>query len=365
MRFGQANVTIKNTKLIVLFSLILSTACMSCKQENGGSTPGYGFKAPEQGASYVLGQDVDVQLEVPEGQTIKSVTYMLDSTQLGTKNDGTAFRFPTKDLSLGYKLISAIVDNGTNKDTLTVNILVKSAIKPVIHGYQVVNAFPHDTTSYTQGLEYHDGRLLESTGEVGKSTLRWVELKTGKTLQRIDIAPPYFAEGSTLIDGKVIMLTWQHNMGFVYDAQSFKQLSTFNYQNSREGWGLTFDGKQLLKSDGTNKIWFLNKDNYQEERSIEVYDDQGEVSQLNELEYIDGKLYANIYQSNRIAIIDPKTGAVEAYIDATSILPQSDTFINTDVLNGIAWDAKGKRLFITGKRWDKLFEIKLVPAKTQ
>ncbi len=364
MRFGQANFTLKNTNLFVLFSLMISTACMSCKQD-GGSTPGLGFKSPEQGASYVSGQDVQLQLDIPEGQSIKSVSYMLDSTQLGTKYDATAFNFPTKELSLGYKLISAIVDNGTNKDTLTVNILIKSAIKPVIHGYQVVNTFPHDTTSYTQGLEYHDGRLLESTGEYGHSTLRWVDLKTGKALQRIDIDKQYFAEGSTLIDGKVVLLTWENNMGFVYDAASFKQVGTFNYQNSRQGWGLTFDGKQLLKSDGTNKIWFLNKNTYQEEGSIEVYDDQGEVNQLNELEYIDGKLYANIYQSNRIAIIDPKTGAVEAYIDATGILPRGDTFGNTDVLNGIAWDDKGKRLFITGKKWDKLFEIKLVPAKTQ
>lgn len=365
MHFGQANYTTKNTPLLVLVTFLISTVCMSCKQDSGGSTPGYGFKAPEQGAAFVSGQDIDVQLDIPEGQAVKSVTYMLDSTQLGTKNDATAFRFPTKELSLGYKLISAIVDNGTNKDTLMVNILIKSAIKPVVHGYQVINTFPHDTTSYTQGLEYHDGRFLESTGEYGKSTLRWVDMKSGKAIQRIDIDKQYFAEGSTLIDGKVILLTWEHNMGFIYDAQSFKQLGTFNYQNSREGWGLTFDGKQLLKSDGTNKIWFLNKENYQEEHSIEVFDDQGEVSQLNELEYIDGKLYANIYQSNRIAIIDPKTGAVEAYIDATGILPKSDTFMNTDVLNGIAWDAKGKRLFITGKRWDKLFEIKLTEARTQ
>lgn len=364
MRFGPANFTIKNSQLLLLFTFMFSISCISCKQDNGSSKPGFGFKSPEQGKEYFSGQDVQVLLDIPAGQTITSVTYMLDSTKLGTKNDTTAFSFPTKDLPLGYKLVSAIVDNGKTKDTLTVNILIKSAIKPVIHSYEVINTYPHDTTSYTQGLEYHDGRLLESTGEVGKSTLRWVELKTGRVLQRLNIEQPYFAEGCTLIDGKVVMLTWQHNMGFVYDANTFKQLGTFNYQNSREGWGLTFDGKQLLKSDGTNKIWFLNKDTYQEEKSIEVYDDQGQVDQLNELEYIDGKVYANIYQSNRIAIIDPLTGAVEAYIDATGILPKSDTFVNTDVLNGIAWDAKGKRLYITGKRWDKLFEIRLAPANT-
>jgi glutamine cyclotransferase len=363
MHFGPANLTLKNSKLLIFTTLLFSIICISCKQDSNSADAGFGFKSPEQGKEYLAGQEVQVQLDVPKGETVNSVTYLLDNQQLGTKNDSSAFTFPTKDLTLGYKLVSAVVDHGGTKDTLTVNILIKSSIKPVIYSYEVLNTYPHDTTSYTQGLEYHDGRFLESTGEYGQSTLRWVDVKSGKTLQRMDFEQQYFAEGSTLIDGKVVLLTWQNNMGFVYDAKSFKQLSTFNYQNSREGWGLTFDGKQLLKSDGTNKIWFLNKETYQEEKSIEVFDDKGAVDQLNELEYIDGKLYANVYQSNRIAIIDPKTGAVEAYIDASGILPKSDNFMNTDVLNGIAWDAKAKKLYITGKKWDKLFEIKLVPSK--
>jgi glutamine cyclotransferase len=363
MRFGQANTTIKTSRLLILFTFLCSLSFVGCKQDNSSNSAGLGFKLPEQGAAYLSGTDVQVQLDLPAGQTITSVSYLLDNQPLGTKKDTSVFSFSTKDLPLGYKLISAIVDRGATKDTLTVNILIKSSIKPVINSYQVLNTYPHDTTSYTQGLEYHDGKFLESTGEYGKSTLRWVEVKTGKALQRIDIDKQYFAEGSTLIGDKVIMLTWQSNLGFVYDSKSFKQLSTFNYQNSREGWGLTFDGKQLLKSDGTNKIWFLNKDTYQEEKSIEVFDDQGQVDQLNELEYIDGKVYANVYQTNKIAIINPNTGAVEAYIDLTGLLPKSDTFVNTDVLNGIAWDAQAKKLYLTGKRWDKLFEIKLVPAK--
>ncbi len=360
MHFGQIK---RNVYKITLISFVALSAGLlaSCKEHKESSA--ISFKNPEQGKEYVLGQDVRVELDVPKGETVSSVTYMLDEKLLGKSADAAPVTFKSADLSLGYKLLSAIVDHNQTKDTITVNIVFKSAVKPAIYGYQVVNTFPHDTTSYTQGLEYHDGRFLESTGEYGTSTLRWVDPKTGKSLQRIDIDKQYFAEGSTLIDNKVVMLTWQNNMGIVYDASSFKQLSTFPYQNSREGWGLTFDGKQLLKSDGTNRIWFLNKDNLVEEKYIEVYDDKGQVDQLNELEYIDGKLYANIYQSDRIAIINPATGVVEAYIDASGILPKTDSYSNTDVLNGIAWDAKGKRLYITGKKWDKLFEIKMIPGK--
>jgi glutamine cyclotransferase len=357
MRFGLT----KNNLSIAAAIVLSLTAFAACKSEKTSSA--IGFKLPEQGKEYVLGQDVRLELEVPQGETVSGVTYMLDNKVLGTQANAQPFTFKTTDLSLGYKLVSAIVNHQDKKDTVTVNVVFKSPVKPATYSYQVVNTFPHDTTSYTQGIEYHNGRFLESTGLEGQSTLRWVDVKTGKAIKRIDIDKQYFGEGSTLIDNKVIMLTWQNNMGFIYDAATFKQIGTFPYQNSREGWGLTFDGKQLLKSDGTNRIWFLNKDNLKEERSVDVFDDKGQVDQLNELEYIDGKLYSNIYQTNKIAIINPNSGVVEAYIDVTGILPKSDTYPNTDVLNGIAYDKQGKRLFITGKKWDKLFEIKTVPAK--
>jgi glutamine cyclotransferase len=358
MHFG-----LTKNKLIIAAIALSFTAFASCKTEKASSA--FGFKLPEQGKEYVLGQDVRLELDVPQGEAVSSVTYMLDDKVLGSQANAQPFTFKTTDLSLGYKVVSAVVNHQNKKDTVAVNIVFKSPVKPEIYSYKVVNSFPHDTTSYTQGLEYHNGRFLESTGEYGTSTLRWVDVKTGKAVQKIDIDKQYFGEGSTLIDDKVVMLTWQNNMGFVYDAGTFKQVSTFPYQNSREGWGLTFDGKQLLKSDGTNRIWFLNKENFKEEKFIDVFDDKGQVDQLNELEYIDGKLYSNIYQTNKIAIINPNSGVVEAYIDVTGILPKSDTYTNTDVLNGIAWDKPSKRLFITGKKWDKLFEIKTAPAKLQ
>lgn len=361
MHSGQLSTAVKLSKLILPICLFLSTTvAVSCKEEDKSEIPG--FKLPEQGQSYGVGEEVRVQLDVPAETKVSSVSYLLDGKAVGSKNNTEAFSIKTADLSLGYKLITAVVDNGTKKDTVTINIVLKSAIKPAELTYKVVNVFPHDTTSYTQGLEYHNGRFLESTGEYGQSTLRWVDLQSGKALQKIDLDKKYFGEGSALVDGKVIMLTWKEDIGLVYDAKSFKQEATFPYQNSREGWGLTFDGQRLMKSDGTNRIWFLNKTSFKEESYIDVYDNNGQVDQLNELEYIDGKIYANIYQTDKIAVIDPKNGAVERYINFAGLLPVKDKFDNTDVLNGIAWDAAGKRLFVTGKKWDKLFQVNLVPA---
>jgi glutamine cyclotransferase len=359
MHFGPASIQKNLLTFCVGSMLFAATLTVSCKQES--STGAVGFKFPEQGQQVKLGDEVKIELDVPNPAKVNTATYLVDGKVIGTKNDATPFTLRTAGMALGYRLITAVVDNGGNKDTVTVNFVLKSAIVPPVDGYKVINVFPHDTTSYTQGLEYHDGKFLESTGEYGSSTLRWVDVKTGKALQKIAIDKKYFAEGASLVGDKVIMLTWQANSGFIYDAKTFEQLGTFPYQNSREGWGLTFDGKQLIKSDGTNRLWFLNKDTYKEESFIDVFDNKGEVDQLNELEFIDGKIYANVYQTDNIVIIDPKTGAIERYVDLSGILPAKDKFSNTDVLNGIAWDAKGKRLFVTGKKFDKLFEIKLVP----
>lgn len=365
MHFGQPNTFLKLSQRISLavslFGVVLISSCSH--QETRKEV--LGFKVPEQGQTFGLGEEVQVQLDIPAESNVSKVSYLVDGKTVGSKPNQDSFAIKTADLSLGYKLISAVVDNGSSKDTVTINIVLKSAIKPIEFTYKVLNVFPHDTSSYTQGLQYHNGRFLESTGEYGASTLRWVDLQSGKALEKINIDKQYFAEGSTLIGDKIIMLTWQENIGFVYDAKSLKQLSTFPYQNSRQGWGLTHDGQRLIKSDGTNRIWFLNATDYKEDSYIDVYDNVGEVDNLNELEYIDGKIYANLYTTDKIAVIDPKTGSVEQYIDMTGLLPAKDRFANTDVLNGIAWDAAGKRLFVTGKKFDKLFQIELLPAASK
>jgi len=362
MRFGQPNTPVKLTPSLLLMCLFFGTALIFSCKDQAGKTEAASFKFPGQGQTFSLGEDVKVQIDLPVDVKVSNISYLLDGKALASSADKAPVVLKTSDLSLGYKLITAVVDNGSKKDTLTINIVLKSNITPTKFGYKVVNTFPHDTSSYTQGIEYHSGKFLESTGEYGTSTLRWVALESGKALQRIAIDKKYFAEGSSLVGERIMMLTWKEDIGFIYDAKSLKQLGTFPYQGSREGWGLTYDGQRLYKSDGTNRIWFLNATTGKEEGSVDVYDNNGQVDQLNELEYIDGKIFANIYQTDKIAVIDPKNGAVERYLDLTGILPVKDKFANTDVLNGIAWDGAGKRLFVTGKKWDKLFQINLIPA---
>ncbi|MDQ2977383.1 MAG: glutaminyl-peptide cyclotransferase [Acidobacteriota bacterium] len=225
------------------------------------------------------------------------------------------------------------------------------------YGYEVVNTWPHDTGAYTQGLVFQDGKLLESTGEVGHSSLRRVELETGKVLQKVDVPPPYFAEGIALFKGKIYQLTWQHQRGFIYDAGSFQKLSDFTYFG--EGWGLTNDGNHLILSDGSNRIRFLDPENFQVKKVITVLDRGKPVSQLNELEYIQNEIYANVWHDDRIARIDPATGRVVGWIDLKGLLAPGEVSDEEAVLNGIAYDAATGRLFVTGKLWPKLFEIRL------
>ena len=226
-----------------------------------------------------------------------------------------------------------------------------------IYGYEVVHVWPHDSRAFTQGLVFHDGKLLESTGQEGSSSLRRVDLETGKVLQKVDVPAPYFAEGITLLKGKIYQLTWQHQLGLIYDAGTLKKIGQFNYQG--EGWGLTNDGQSLILSDGTHRLRFLDPDNFQVRKTISVLDGTRAILELNELEYVQGEIYANIWHADRIARIDPQTGRVVGWIDLTGILARGEVQDEEAVLNGIAYDETNGRLFVTGKLWPKLFEIRL------
>lgn len=228
-----------------------------------------------------------------------------------------------------------------------------------IYGYHIVNTYPHDPSAFTQGLVFEDGVLYEGTGLRGRSTLRRVALETGIVLQRGRLADRFFGEGITIYGDWIVQLTWQSNTGFVYDKDSFERLREFHYPT--EGWGLTHDGEHLIMSDGTATLHFLDPESLQEIARIEVVDDKGPVTRLNELEYIRGEIYANVWQTERIARIDPQTGRVVGWIDLTGLVRALDTTQRIDVLNGIAYDAQGDRLFVTGKLWPKLFEVELVP----
>jgi glutamine cyclotransferase len=226
--------------------------------------------------------------------------------------------------------------------------------------YQVVHTYPHDAQAFTQGLVYVDGHLYESTGLNGHSSLRMEDLDTGRILQFQDVPSKYFAEGLTNWGGTLIQLTWQNHVALVYDRFSFRLLHTLPYTG--EGWGLTQDGAHVILSDGTAVLRFLDPVTFREVRRITVKDHGRPVTQLNELEYIHGQIYANIWHSDRIARIAPATGKVIGWIDLAGLLPKDEHSSPEAVLNGIAWDPVHDRLFVTGKLWPKLFEIKVIPA---
>ena len=225
---------------------------------------------------------------------------------------------------------------------------------------EVVKEYPHDTGAYTQGLFFHGGRFWESTGQFGESSFREVELATGKVLSKMDFQRKYFGEGSVMLNGKLFILTWTNKVAFVYDAATLEYRQTYSYP--REGWGLTTDGKSLIASDGSSRLYFLTEE-FRQERYVNVTMDGRPVRNLNELEYIDGKVWANVYTTDMIVIIDPKDGKVEASIDCSGLLPRNLRTPSTDVLNGIAQDPDSGKIYLTGKYWPRLYEVRLVPVK--
>ena len=225
-----------------------------------------------------------------------------------------------------------------------------------MHGFRLIATFPHDTSSFTQGLVFADGQLYESTGLNGESTLRRVDFTTGQTLQRIDVPSQYFAEGLAMVGDELLQLTWQHKLGFVYDRATFKQKRTFAY--ATEGWGIAYDGaSQLVMSDGSDTLTFLDPKTFAPGKKLRVLDAGRPIANLNELEWIEGEIWANVWMTDRIARISAKTGEVNSWIDLATLFPRSQRMPPADELNGIAYDKATRRVFITGKKWPRLYQI--------
>lgn len=247
---------------------------------------------------------------------------------------------------------------GTPKGRTAPSEAPAAPVEPAQYTYTVRNAYPHSTASYTQGLQYIDGQLWEGTGEYGHSRLQRLDLATGRAEVVAELPRSQFGEGITVLGDRVYWLTWQSNTAHVYDRHTGEKLRDFRYPG--EGWGLTSDGTNLYMSDGTEYLYTVDPDTFRRTRNVAVTYRGTPLRYLNELEWIDGKVWANVYTTDRIVIIDPATGVVEGVIDLTGLLPAEETTAETDVLNGIAYDAATGRIFVTGKRWDKLFEIELV-----
>lgn len=256
-------------------------------------------------------------------------------------------------LSCSCRSTGSKATTGTIVENTGDNSTAKQSVKQ--YTYEIKNVFPHSTDSYTQGLYWHDGYLWESTGQYGESALKQVDLNSGKILKEIPLDQKYFGEGAALLNGKIYQLTWMEGVCFVYDAATLKKTEEFKYAG--EGWGLTTDGKKLYLSNGTNEIQIIDPETFRQEQVVRVTRNKKRVNYLNELEWINGKIWANIYDSHTVVIIDPATGDVEGEVDFTGILPQPDRTRWTDVFNGIAYDDENDRIFVTGKYWNKLFEV--------
>lgn len=336
--------------LSILFFIILLGGCGSNSEKKSNN-----FSIETNVTDNTLNNSESLNLSIKNHKnlTIESVEYKLDGKNINDTHDLNTSK-------LGRHAIEAIIlydDGKTEKATTSVVILNSEA--PKIYGYKVINEYPHDITSYTQGLEFYNGELYESTGQYGKSKLRKIDYKTGEVLKNIDLSQAYFGEGVSVLNDKVFQLTWKSGNGFVYDLD-LEKTGGFKYGQSKEGWGLCNDGNMLWKSDGTEKIWTLNPETLIETDHIQAYTNKGKISNLNELEWVNGKIYANRYQKNGVAIINPKNGAIEGVIDFSPLKNEVTQHDGLDVLNGIAYNPDTKTIFVTGKHWDKLFEVQIV-----
>ncbi len=288
---------------------------------------------------------------------IDSVVYFLNKDKI--ESSGKTISLSGK--KLGEKTLSAKIYSDGEEYDASINITILSSIKPKLYTYKILETYPHDINAYTQGLEFENDTLYESTGQYKESSLRKTDYKTGEVLQKVTLPDAYFAEGLTILNNKIYQLTWREKTGFIYNLNTLEQTGTFVYGQSNEGWGLCHDSeKNIYKSDGTDRIWTLNSNTLAEKDYIEIFTNTSKINSVNELEWVEGKIYANVYQQGSIAIINPENGAVEGVIDLTDLKDKVSQHPKLDVLNGIAYKGEPNILYITGKNWDKLFKIEII-----
>ena len=335
--------------------LILSLLIISCGSNNGTKKSDFTVKTNAKRNNITLGETLNLSVNNPKGHKVSSVTYKLSGKSVSENEI-------IDDEKLGKQVIEATISyNEDKKDIIKQNIFILNNKPPKVYTYKIINEYPHDITSYTQGLEFYNGDLYESTGQYKESKLRIVNYKTGKPKKSINLTDNYFAEGITIVNDKIYQLTWREGIGFVYNTETLEKESSFKYSHSKEGWGLAHDeNNTIYQSDGTEYIYELNPETLVVEDKIQVYRSKGKVVGINELEWVNGKIYANRYQQDGVAIINPKNGAVEGVINFKPLKQLVTKHDKLDVLNGIAYNPETKTLFVTGKKWDKLFEVEII-----
>ena len=331
---------------IVFFFFLLILNC------NPDPSSGFKIQIKSSGDKILIDDRISINIISPNNKIIDSIEYYLNDRLVSNE-------VKLVDYKVGENNVAAKIFSNNEIISINKKFDIYSNIEPEIMTYKVITEYKHDKNAYTQGLEFYNNQLYESTGLNGKSTLRKSDYISGEILNIVKLDYEYFGEGLTIINDKIYQLTWKNNIGFIYDLD-FNKIGNFDYGKSKEGWGLCNDGSFIYKSDGTNKIWILDPETLEEIRFIEVLTNRSKIKNINELEYIDGKIYANTYQFNRdvVIVINPLNGVVEKVIDFSGIRDRVTQKPDLDVMNGIAYfDGK---IFVTGKNWDKLFEVKVV-----
>ncbi|HMB64540.1 MAG TPA: glutaminyl-peptide cyclotransferase [Eudoraea sp.] len=304
---------------------------------------------------FQVNQAVAVDIQNKKNLAIDKITYSIDGNELRYSGNKITLDIP----KLGDKILKARVDYDGNSVEITEKIRVLADKVPEIYTYEIINEYPHDIEAFTQGLEFYNDTLYEGTGKNGNSWLRKVAYTTGGVIGQIDLEKSFFGEGITVFKEKIYQLTWHGKIGFVYDLKTFEKTGSFQYGNSKEGWGLCNDGEKLYKSDGTEKIWILNPETLVEEDYIQTVTNKSIFNKANELEYVNGKIYANVWQKESMMIIDAQSGAIEGVINFGGLKAHVKQHDKLDVLNGVAYHPGRKTFFVTGKYWDKLFEVNI------
>jgi len=344
---------------ILLASFIVS--CNKTEEDN------FSINEEKLKVQYTINDAVSLEVLRLNEQKIDSVVFHINDKIVGASRGVNGFLFPLKNQKLGYQNIKATTyfDGKTEIDSTRIEII--SDIVPKMLTYTIVNTYPHDNHAYTEGLEFYRDTLYEGTGngagnktgKKGISSMRKVDYKTGKIIKSVEYPEVIFGEGISILNEKIYQLTYKQNECYVYDVNTFKKIKTLPYYKPMEGWGMTNDGTNLYYNDSSEKIHIVNPENFQQIDYINVYSGANKIPNINELEWVDGKIYSNIYQKNFIIIINPKNGSVEAMLDLSDLEKKRTPLDDVDVLNGIAYNKKSKTFFVTGKNWDKMFEIKI------
>jgi glutamine cyclotransferase len=336
--------------------ILLGITLASCSDTKKGENSIFTIDNSNFKAQYQPQESLQIGILNPNDKAVDSIIYYVNDKKIASKKGLDKLTFELKEQKLGYQNLKALVYFGGENSEATARIELVSNVQPKLLKYKIVNTFSHDTTSFTEGLEFYKDTLYESTGLKGKSYVRKYDYRTGKIYKQINLDAKYFGEGITFINDKMYQLTWEEKTGFIYNAKTLKLEKTFAYDKDIEGWGMTNDGKYIYQTDKTEKIWKMDPNTQKMVDYINVYSGDSKIKAINELEWINGKIYTNVWQKDAIAVVNPNNGAVEGILDMSG-LRKLINVTPDDYLNGIAYNPKTKTIFVTGKNWDKMFEV--------